>query len=234
VQEPATTDPVETPLSVPALFPPEMPMRPDPDPHPHPGTRHSARRAFLAAALRSPGMVGAVLPSSGSLAELLAAIVPRTGAPVVVELGPGTGAVTGVIDARLPPAARHIAVELDPRMAGYLRRVHPGLEVVEGDAAKLGTLLTERGVERADAVLSGLPWALFDDPLQRSILDQVAAVIGASGAFTTFAYTSGLVLPSARRFRRVLRETFDEVVVTATVWRNVPPAFAYVCRRPTG
>jgi phospholipid N-methyltransferase len=142
--------------------------------------------------------------------------------------------VTGVIDARLPPAARHIAVELDPRMVRYLRRVHPGLEVIEGDAAKLGTLLTERGVERADAVLSGLPWALFDDGLQRSILDQVAAVIGPSGAFTTFAYTSGLVLPSARRFRRALRETFDEVVVTATVWRNVPPAFAYVCRRPTG
>ena len=106
MQEPATTDPVETPLSVPAPFPPEMPMRPDPDPHPHPGTRHSARRAFLAAALRSPGMVGAVLPSSGSLAELLAAIVPRTGAPVVVELGPGTGAVTGVIDESHTPTER--------------------------------------------------------------------------------------------------------------------------------
>ena len=41
-----------------------------------------------------------------------------------------------------------------------------------------------------------------------------------------------LTLTAARRFRRTLRSTFDEVLVTATVWRNLPPAFVYVCRRP--
>ena len=78
--------------------------------------RRGARRAFLAAALRSPGQFGAVVPSSPSLAAVLASVVPTAGAPVVVELGPGTGAVTTAIDARLPPDARHLAVELDPRM----------------------------------------------------------------------------------------------------------------------
>ncbi len=62
----------------------------------------SARRAFLAAALRRPGTVGAIVPSSARLAEVLAAIVPRAGSPVVVELGPGTGAVSAVIAQRLP------------------------------------------------------------------------------------------------------------------------------------
>lgn len=228
MQEPVTSEHVDIPPSVTA----PVPVDPGPDVPVESNGHGSARRAFFAAALRSPGKVGALFPSSAPLAALLAAVAPRTGAPVVVELGPGTGAVTGIIDTRLPPAARHIAVELDPGMCRYLERVHPGLEVVEGDAAKLAMLLAERDVEQVDAVLSGLPWALFDDELQRSILDQVAAVIGPTGAFTTFAYTSGMVLPAARRFRRVLRETFDEVVVTATVWRNIPPAFAYVCRRP--
>jgi phospholipid N-methyltransferase len=193
---------------------------------------HAARRAFLAAALRRPGQVGAVVPSSEPLAQVLAAVVPRTGAPVVVELGPGTGAVTDVIDARLPPAARHLAVELDPRMAAYLQRAHPGLEIVVGDAAKLGPLLAERGVERAAAVVSGLPWSLFDEGTQASILEQVAELIGPDGAFTTFAYLHGMALSAARRFRRSLHRTFEEVVVTTTVWRNLPPAFGYVCRRP--
>lgn len=230
MQEPVTSEHVEMPPSVPLPVPappgPVAAVSGNGDGH------GSAHRAFLAAALRSPGKVGALFPSSQSLAALLATVVPRTGAPVVVELGPGTGAATGVIDARLPPGARHIAVELDPGMCRYLERVHPGLEVVEGDAAKLGTLLAERELEHVDAVLSGLPWALFDDDLQRSILHQVAAAIGPDGAFTTFAYTSGMVLPAARRFRRILRETFDEVLVSATVWRNLPPAFVYVCRRP--
>jgi len=81
--------------------------------------------------LRRPGQIGAVAPSSPTLAGLLAEVVPRSGTPVVVELGPGTGAVTTAIDVRLPPGARHLAVELDPRMAGFLRQAHPGLEVVE-------------------------------------------------------------------------------------------------------
>jgi phosphatidylethanolamine/phosphatidyl-N-methylethanolamine N-methyltransferase len=192
----------------------------------------AARRAFLAAALRNPGKVGAVAPTSEAMAELLTRIVPRSGTPVVVELGPGTGAVTGVIDDRLPPGARHVAVELDPAMAAFLQRTHPGLEVIEGDAVKLGALLAEHGVEHADAVVSGLPWSLFDEETQASILTQIADVVGSEGAFTTFAYRHGLVLSAARRFRRALHETFEEVLVTATVWRNLPPAFVYVCRRP--
>lgn len=218
-------------------------MTSDAGPHPpagrEPGTsgaarpgRRGAKRAFLAAALRKPGQVGAVAPSSAPLAALLAAVVPGSGTPVVVELGPGTGAVTAAIDARIPPGSRHLAVELDPRMAGYLRQAHPDLEVVEGDAVKLGALLAERGVERVDAVVSGLPWALFDDATQASILGQVAGVIGREGAFTTFAYRHGMALSAARRFRRTLHATFADVVLTPTVWRNLPPAFGYICRHP--
>ena len=194
--------------------------------------RRGARRAFFAAMLRKPAQIGAVAPSSPSLAGVIASVVPTAGGPVVVELGPGTGAVTTAIDARLDPGARHLAVELDPRMAGFLRQAHPGLEVVEGDAAKLQSLLEERGVAHADAVVSGLPWALFDDVTQASILGQVAAVIEPDGVFATFAYRHGMALAAARRFRSTLHATFAEVQLTPTVWRNMPPAFVYVCRHP--
>jgi len=194
--------------------------------------RRGARRAFLAAALRKPGRFGAVAPSSPSLAAVIASVVPTAGEPVVVKLGPGTGPVTTAIDARLVPGARNLAVELDTRMADFLRQAHPGLEVVEGDAAKLQTLLTERGVEHADAVISGLPWALFDDETQESILGQVAALIGPDGVFATFAYRHGMALSAARRFRHALHTAFAEVTLTPTVWRNLPPAFGYVCPHP--
>ena len=130
------------------------------------------------------------------------------------------------------PDGRRLAVELDPELAAYLRATRPELEVIEGDAAHLRERLAELDVTRVDAVISGLPWALFDQAAQESILGQVAGVIGSDGAFTTFAYLHGMPLAAARRFRRTLRATFDEVVVSATVWRNLPPAFAYVCRRP--
>jgi phosphatidylethanolamine/phosphatidyl-N-methylethanolamine N-methyltransferase len=192
----------------------------------------SARRAFLGAALRRPATMGAIAPSSPRLGAVLASVVPSTGEPVVVELGPGTGAVSAVISERLPEGARHLAVELDPAMVEFLRRTHPGLDVVQGNAADLGKLLAERGIGRVDAVICGLPWALFDDATQTELLGEISRVIGDHGAFTTFAYLHGMTLGAARRFRRRLRGTFDEVLVSATVWRNLPPAFVYVCRRP--
>lgn len=192
----------------------------------------TARWQFLSAALRNPGQIGAVTPSSAQLAALLAAVVPRAGAPVVVELGPGTGSVSAAIDARLPAGARHLAVELDPVMARYLRRTRPGLEVVEADVADLAALLVERGVAHVDAIVSGLPWALFDVQTQQSVLTQVGAALGPHGVFASFGYVHALPMPAARRFRDTLREMFDEVMATRTVWRNLPPAFAYVCRRP--
>jgi phosphatidylethanolamine/phosphatidyl-N-methylethanolamine N-methyltransferase len=193
-----------------------------------------ARTAFLAAFLRRPSTMGAVAPSSARLASVLASVVPTTGRPVVVELGPGTGAVSAVIDERLPPGARHVAVELDTAMVAHLRRSRPDMEVVHGDARDLGMLLSGLGIDRVDAAVCGLPWALFDDATQAAVLAEISRVIGATGAFTTFAYLPGMALGAARRFRRTLRGTFEEVVVSATVWRNLPPAFVYVCRRPRG
>jgi phospholipid N-methyltransferase len=194
--------------------------------------QRSAHRAFLAAALRRPATMGAIAPSSPRLGAVLASVVPSTGKPVVVELGPGTGAVSAVIAEKLPPGARHLAVELDPDMVEFLRRIHPDLEVVHGNAADLGELLAERGIASVDAIICGLPWALFDDATQTSLLSEISRAIGDTGAFTTFAYLHGMTLTAARRFRRTLRSTFEEVLVTATVWRNLPPAFVYVCRRP--
>ncbi len=192
----------------------------------------TARRAFLTAALRRPATMGAIAPSSPQLGAVLASVVPRTGQPVVVELGPGTGAVSAVIAEKLPAGARHLAVELDPDMVAFLRRTHPELEVVHGNAAHLGELLAERGITSVDAVVCGLPWALFDDATQTTLLGEISRVIGDHGGVTTFAYLHGMTLGAARRFRRRLRDSFDEVLVSATVWRNLPPAFVYACRRP--
>jgi phosphatidylethanolamine/phosphatidyl-N-methylethanolamine N-methyltransferase len=87
-------------------------------------------------------------------------------------------------------------------------------------------------VESVEAVISGLPWSLFPAAAQRGILREVGKVLAPAGAFTTFAYVHALGMAGARQFRRRLDETFDEVVTSRTVWRNVPPARVYVCRRP--
>jgi phospholipid N-methyltransferase len=187
---------------------------------------------FLAAALRNPATMGAVAPSSSQLAAQMAAVVPRVGEPVVVELGPGTGSVTTAIEHRLAGRGRHVAVEIDPVLAEHLRVEFPDVEVLVGDAAELERLLADHDVPVADAVLCGLPWSLISAGAQRAIVEATARALRPEGSFATLAYVHALPLSPARRFRALLGEVFDEVLRTRTVWRNLPPAVAYVCRRP--
>ncbi|GGS76940.1 methyltransferase [Planobispora rosea] len=187
---------------------------------------------FLGQWMRAPGTTGAVAPSSRRLAETVTAPVPQRGEPVIVELGPGTGAFTAEIQRRLGGRGHHLAVEINPRLADFLSARHPGVDVTVADAAKLPQLLWERGLDQADVIVSGLPWAAFSERTQTSLLDAVAAVMGPNSAFTTFAYSFAKPFPPARRFRRRLHDSFEEVVTGRTVWGNLPPAFVYHVRRP--
>ncbi|WP_111603272.1 class I SAM-dependent methyltransferase [Streptomyces sp. Amel2xB2] len=182
--------------------------------------------------LRSPADIGAVAPSSPRLAEAVTAPVPELGDPVVVELGPGTGAFTSAIEEQLAGRGVQFAVEMNPRLAEQLRGRCRRVEVLNADASALPRLLAERGVERADVVVSGLPWASFSERVQSEILSAVGHVLAPDGAFTTFGYVHAMRLASALRFRELLCSTFEEVVPGRTVWRNLPPALVYHARRP--
>jgi phosphatidylethanolamine/phosphatidyl-N-methylethanolamine N-methyltransferase len=193
-------------------------------------SRHVA--AFFTATLRSPVTMGALAPSSPHLAARLATVVPRIDESVVVELGPGTGSVTTAIEYRLGGRGRHLAVEIDPVLATYLRAEHARVEVLVGDAVDLERLLAEHRVSAVDAVVSGLPWSLIAPDAQRMIVNATARSLAPLGCFTTFAYLHALSTTRARQFRALLGEVFDEVLTTRTIWWNLPPAVTYVCRRP--
>ncbi|MFB4273884.1 MULTISPECIES: class I SAM-dependent methyltransferase [unclassified Nonomuraea] len=187
---------------------------------------------FLGQFLRSPATIGAFAPSSRRLAAAVCAPIPERGEPVVAELGPGTGAFTVEIQERLAGRGHHMAVELNEPLAQLLAERFPTVDVVHDDATRLGELLGERGLRMADVVVSGLPWAAFPDELQRELLTAVTGAMSPGAAFTTFSYIHAIPLSSARRFRALLAERFEEVVPGRTVWRNTPPAFVFHARRP--
>jgi phosphatidylethanolamine/phosphatidyl-N-methylethanolamine N-methyltransferase len=193
---------------------------------------------FLAAAIRSPREVGTLLPSGPELARRLAAVVPRvspSGRPaVVVEVGAGAGAVTGAIAEQADQDAVVIAIEKDAGLAEGLRSRQLGVQVVTADAATLPAILAAHGVDRADVIVSVLPWTLFGPQQQRELLAVFAAALHTDGVFTAAAYSLGYWTSAARRFRYELEQTFGEVLPTRTMWHHLPPAMTYVCRRPGG
>ncbi|MET8874004.1 methyltransferase domain-containing protein [Nocardia sp. NPDC004604] len=190
------------------------------------------RPGFLREFLRAPRTVAAIAPSSASLAAAVTSPIPLAGAPMVLELGPGTGSFTAAIQQRLSGRGHHLAIEINDRFANRLAAEFPQVTVAAGDARNLKTIMTANGHRQADVIVSGLPWAAFAPGHQDSLLDAIVDGLAPDGAFTTFAYTSTQWMPPARRLRHSLTDHFEEVLPRRTVWANLPPAFIYVCRRP--
>ncbi|MFF0451380.1 class I SAM-dependent methyltransferase [Streptomyces sp. NPDC004609] len=181
--------------------------------------------------LRNPLRTASLIPSSARLVERLVAAVPERGEPVVVELGPGTGPVTEAIQRKLAGRGRHIAVELNERLAMHLVQRFPRVETVTGSAWGLPGILAYRDLHTADVVVSSLPWSAFTGPHGRSLVPKIASVLSESGVYTQFAYAWSHWAPPSRHRLAQLRQAFEEVVASRTVYGNLPPALVYSARR---
>lgn len=131
----------------------------------------------------------------------------------VVELGPGTGALTEELT-RAFPEARFVLVERDPEFVRLLRARFPETTVIQGDAAALEQLLG--GGTRPASIVSGLPMLSLPVTTRNAIFSALERVMAPGARFIQFTYG-----PSA--WKRMDLKGFRRVALHR-VWGNVPPA----------
>lgn len=177
--------------------------------------------------LRSPTAVATITASSDALIEEMLRPFPVADDPVVVELGAGSGRMTDAVQRRLAGRGRHIAIELNPTLAGRLAARHPDVDVVCASATELPAVLAGRGVGQAHLVASLLPWQAYESgPISRC----VAAVLAPDGVFTQATLSMFSWMTRARVIDRQVRADFPQVRMSQPVWRNLPPARVRVAR----
>ena len=186
---------------------------------------------FVTSFLRHPIATGAIAASSLHLAREMVGWVDWKQVATCVEFGPGTGAFTQSILDSLDGSARFFTVELNAHFAETMARKYPDVETVCRSVADIDEICEQRGVAEIDCIICGLPWAGFSVQLQRCLMQAVLSRMSTGGYFATFAYLQGTILPAGIRFRRLLHESFGSVGRSRTVWRNLPPAFVYQCRK---
>jgi phosphatidylethanolamine/phosphatidyl-N-methylethanolamine N-methyltransferase len=179
--------------------------------------------------LRAPTRVATVTASSEALVTALLAPHQLDGSRVVVELGAGTGRVTDAVQDRLRGTGRHVAVEINPVLAARLAERHPAVTVVCADAARLPDVLTEHGIDHADAIVSLLPWAAY---AAAPVPALAARALAPTGTFTQATLRGFHLLPPARKQAEDLRAAFGSLTASPTIWRNLPPARVLVAREP--
>ena len=169
---------------------------------------------FMREFVRHPRQIGAICPSSPVLARRIASLVPA-GDGLVLELGPGGGAVTSALLRHGVAADDLVLVERSEPLVAQLARRFPGVALIHGDAAHLGSYAQLRA-RPVRAIVSSLPLRSLPRPLVRRILAQVAEISAPGTRFIQFSYAlHGVGASPAHGFER------DKACL---VWRNLPPA----------
>jgi len=112
---------------------------------------------FLRAWMRAPLVTAAMLPSGKILSRAMAAAVDPSSPGPIVELGPGTGAVTAALVERGIAPERLILIEYLPEFCEVLRRRYPTARVIAGDAFDAPAIVRHLNVGPLSAVVSCLP-----------------------------------------------------------------------------
>jgi phosphatidylethanolamine/phosphatidyl-N-methylethanolamine N-methyltransferase len=178
---------------------------------------------FLRSWIEKPLHMGAVMPSGRVLARTMAQYVDIKSTGPVVELGPGTGAITNALIEHGVDQKRLVLVEYNPCFCALLRDRYPQARVVQGDAYALRESLGGALDAPASAVVSGLP--LVTKPmLMRLKLIRDAFVALAPGApFVQFTYSVAPPIPKS--LPGVSTEASERI------WMNLPPARVWVYRK---
>jgi len=173
---------------------------------------------FLQEWFANPQRTGSIVPSSRQLAAAMARWLPADPNSYVLELGPGTGAVTQALLAHGLREDRLVAIERNPKLALLLRQRFPRAQIISGDAWQLDGLLHNRHepITRVGAVISSLPLLNFPPEEAETLAHKIRAILEPQGTWVQYSY---------RIHKRRTRGTSRfNLLASKIVWLNLPPA----------
>lgn len=172
---------------------------------------------FLRGFLKHPVMVGSIIPSSRVLIERMLKPVDWEKTRLFVEYGPGVGTFTRPVLDEMGDDATLIAIDTNSDFIKFLKKSidDPRLVAVTGSAADVEQIIAEHGFEKADYVLSGIPFSTLPPGMGEDIARATSKVIRPGGAFLVYQFNPKVFDFIAPWFDRIERG-FE--------WINVPPA----------
>ena len=187
------------------------------DPIAMPRKQIASLMVFSRAIIKDQRRIGAVAPSSWALSRRMASYIPKDYDGHVVELGPGTGSITDALLKRGIAPERLHAIEFTPDLVRHMKNRFPKINVIEGDAANLATLLPKEVMEQGiDYIVSGLPLRAMGQEIVDGIIGAVRENLTEDGLYIQFTYSH------ARDRNRIIKDM--RLCESSLVWLNFPPA----------
>jgi len=165
--------------------------------------------------------VAAITPSSKFLVKRVCKWIDFDTPRRIVEYGPGTGVFSKYLLENMHDDSELIMIEGNASFVQPLRAYCEGDEravVVHDRAENVRQIMDTHGVERADYVLSGIPFSFLDEDVKHELISRTRDVLTSDGKFLVYQNYNHMEKPLRRHFDSVTREY--EIL-------NLPPMFAY-------
>ena len=146
---------------------------------------------------------------------------------MILEFGPGTGALTdAVAQARRQGIELHyLGIERDPGLCEFVQRRYPELDFVQGDATDVRQICRDHNLPLADAVVSGLPLMLMEPEVLDTLLTDTTQCMRPGAVFRTISHVHCYPSKAARRLRETMSGIFERSGMERLVLANLPPMF---------
>ncbi len=182
-----------------------------------------SKNKFITEVLKSGGTIGALSPSSSFLAEKMLKPIHFNDAKCIVEFGPGTGVFTIKLLEKMSPDSKLLAFEINPAFQEELKTITDSRLIIINDSAeKIDHYLTLHQLEKADYIVSSLPFAMIPDGVVDAILKNAFEVLSPKGKFIQFQYSLNALSK--------LKTIYSKVKINFT-FLNLPPAFVFICSK---
>lgn len=176
-----------------------------------------SRLEFFKQGLKNLKTIGTVTRTSFFACKSIIKLLEFNKVHVIVELGAGDGAITKYLLKELKPDSKLVAFELNEQFCKSLRALNdPRLIIVQDSAEKLEDHLAYHDIERVDAIVSALPFAIIPDIITNAVLQSCKKVLNPGGAFIQIHYSLK---------RKKLYEFIFGSVKVKFIPLNIPPLF---------
>ncbi len=167
--------------------------------------------------------MGAVMPSSKLLARTMAEYVDVQAHGPVVELGPGTGAITNALIEHGVDQKRLVLVEYNPASAHCCAIATRRPRWCRATPMRYATRCKDVLDAPASAVVSGLPLVTKPMLTRLKLIRDAFAALAPGAPFVQFTYSVAPPIPKS--LPGVSTEASERI------WMNLPPARVWVYRK---
>jgi phospholipid N-methyltransferase len=179
---------------------------------------------FFKEAVKSMKTSGSFVPSSKFLVRRILKNIDFEKSTVIVEYGPGNGAITKEILKRLNPNAILLSFEINDVFYDNLKKSdNKQLVALKVSAEDVQKEVEKLGFKKVDTIISSLPLSILPKELAKDIIKKSHKILKDKGQFVQFQYSVNFLKQFKVIFKNKVELEFEPL--------NFPPAFVYICEK---